>query len=221
MATATLHAAQNATQSSNVSHLSWLRIGAWSGSFSLHLVILALLLVPPVALEVVRQAEKPIAYRFIEPEVVKPEPVLPQPVRRQQAPPVKHVVVSPVTPPISTEVSDMSYASPIVEAPPAIDNKPAIADTEPSAITYGNRTRVPYPRDSLLNREQGTVVLRVLVSAAGLVQSVEIEKTSGWPRLDRAARDAVKGWSFHPSTHGGVAQSAWALVPVTFNLQQL
>jgi len=201
--------------------LSWLRIGAWSGSFSLHLVILALLLVPPVALEVARQAEKPISYRFIEPEVVKPEPVLPQPVRHQQTVPIKHVVTAPVTPPITTEPSDMSYAAPVVDAPPAIDNKPVVADTEPSAITYGKQTRVAYPIDSLRAREQGTVILRVLISAAGLVQSVEIEKTSGWPRLDRAARDAVKAWTFHPATHGGVAQSAWALVPVTFNLQQL
>ena len=216
MTAATVHA----SQSSNVPHLSWLRVGAWSGSFSLHLVILALLLVPPMALEMARQAEKPIITRIIDPEVVKPEPLLPQPVRHQAAP-VKHQVAQPVTPPISTEHSDMSYDAPVVDAPPAIDNKPVVVDTEPSAITYGKQTRVPYPIESLRNREQGTVTLRVLVSAAGLVQAVEIEKTSGWPRLDRAARDAVKAWTFHPATHGGVAQSAWALVPVTFNLQQL
>jgi len=80
---------------------------------------------------------------------------------------------------------------------------------------------VPYPRESLINHEHGTVILKVLVSAEGLVQAVEIEKSSGYLRLDRAARDAVKGWSFHPALRNGAAQSGWALVPVTFDLQQL
>jgi protein TonB len=214
--------AVHASHAAPDSHLSWPRVGAWSGSISLHLLILAMLLIPPVALQVVRQIDRPVTLRFIEPEVIKPEPDLPLPVRKQVLVPVKRIVTPPVAKlPLAAEHSDIEYTVPLNDALPAIDNKPAVPDSEPSAIAYGKQTRVPYPRESLINHEQGTVILRVLVSAEGLVQVVEIEKTSGYIRLDRAARDAVKGWSFHPALRNGAAQSAWALVPVTFNLQQL
>lgn len=213
-------AAVHASHVGNESRLSWQRVGAWSGSFSLHLGILALLLAPPVALQLVRQTDTVVPItRIIDPPKKIDEPQLPTPIQKQ--PQIKpHVVVPPVQR-IVTDPTPVSTFAPVIDAPPAIDTKPTVPDAEPSAIAYGNRTRVAYPIESLRNREQGTVTLRVLVSAAGLVQAVEIEKSSGWPRLDRAARDAVKGWSFHPAIRNGVAQSGWALVPVTFNLQQL
>jgi protein TonB len=214
--------AVNTSHAAHIPHLSWPRIGAWSGSISLHLLLLAVLLIPPVALQIARQIDRPVTLHLIEPEVVKPEPDMPIPVRKQVVVPVKRIVTPPIaTPPILNEHSDMEYVAPVNDAPPPIDTRRTVPDSEPSAIAYGNTTRVPYPRESLINHEHGTVILKVLVSAAGLVQAVEIEKTSGYPRLDRAARDAVKGWSFHPALRNGAAQSAWALVPVTFNLQQL
>ena len=215
--------AVHASHAVHVPHLSWPRIGAWSGSFSLHTIVIALLLTPPVALQLQKRIHTP------DPQVhiieVKPPPVipdLPTPVRRQVQPVVKRQPVAPpITPHIVDEQSDMSVPTQVTDAPPAIERQAAIPDSEPSAITYGNTTRVAYPRDSLINREQGTVILRVLVGTDGKPQAVEIEKSSGYLRLDRAARDAVKGWSFHPAIRAGVASSAWALVPVTFNLQTL
>ena len=214
--------AVHASHAAQVPHLSWPRVGAWSGSFSLHLLILAVLLTPPVALQISKRmpTPDPIA-RIIEviPPTVVPD--LPTPVRHQPIAPVRRVAEPPVAPPLISEHSEMAIPTQVTEAPPAIESRPVVADSEPTAIAYGTKTRVSYPRDSLLNHEQGTVVLRVLVSAQGLAQAVEIEKTSGFIRLDRAARDAVKGWSFHLAIRNGAAQSAWALVPVTFNLQQL
>jgi protein TonB len=211
-----------AVHASRVSHvqLSWPRIGAWSGSFTLHLLIVVVMLTPPVVLQLTRSIATPEPIRIIE---VTPPPIvpdLPQPVRHQPVTPVKRIP-APVVTPIAQQPNDMSYVAPITEAPPAIENKPAVPDSAPSPITYGHLTHVAYPRESFLNHEQGTVILRVLVGVDGMPQAVEIEKTSGFARLDRAARDAVKGWSFHPAMHGGVAASAWALVPVTFNLQTL
>jgi protein TonB len=212
-----------ALHASQVPHfqLSWPRVGAWSGSFSLHLLIVALLLTPPVVLQLTREApiDHPQA-RIIE--VIPPTviPDLPQPVRHQTIKPIKSVPV-PVVTPVAQRQTEMSYSAPAIESPPSIESKSSIPDSAPSAITYGNRTRVTYPKESLINREQGTVILRVLVGVDGVPQTIEIEKSSGFLRLDRAARDAVKGWSFHPAMHGGLAASAWALVPVTFNLQTL
>jgi len=200
--------------------LSWPRVGAWSGSISLHLLVLALLLVPPVAIELARRIETPdpVAHIINKVEPI-PEPAMPTVVQHKRVP--VQPIVRPVAPAVSEIKTTMPIATTVDTTPPLIETKSTTPDSEPSAITYGHQTRVAYPRESLINHEQGTVILKVLVSAEGLVQAVEIEKTSGYLRLDRAARDAVKSWSFHPALRNGVAQSAWALVPVTFNLQQL
>ena len=214
--------AVRASQVSHVPQLSWPRVGAWSGSFSLHILVLALLLIPPVALQLKRSIPAPPMSTHII-EVTPPPPAVPDmpTVVRHQAPtPVRHAAPTPVVPVVDTP-SEMAVPVRITDAPPAIDSKPAVPDSEPSAITYGKQTRVPYPRESLANREQGTVTLRVLVGVDGLPQTIEVQKSSGYLRLDRAARDAVRSWNFHPAMHNGVASSAWALVPVTFNLQAL
>ncbi len=43
------------------------------------------------------------------------------------------------------------------------------------------------------------VTLRVLISASGKVELVEVEKTSGFKELDGEARDAVLQWVFAPT----------------------
>ncbi len=91
-------------------------------------------------------------------------------------------------------------------------------DAAPTALDYGDRTAIPYPRIAVLNREQGTVTLRVLVGIDGKPQQIEIDDSSGSRALDVAARDAVRRWTFKPGMRAGVAYAAWAIVPVTFTL---
>lgn len=216
--------AVHGSHAAHIPHLSWPRVGAWSGSISLHLLVLALLLIPPVALQITRSIRTPDPIgRIIEVQPPPPPvPEMPTLVRHQAPAQIRNVTVPPVAPPVFTEHSNIEYSAPVNNAPPAIDHAPTgVVDSAPSAITYGHQTRVAYPRESLINHEQGTVILRVLVGADGVPQAIEIQKSSGFQRLDRAAREAVKGWSFNPALRGGVASSAWALVPVTFNLQQL
>ncbi|WP_051279365.1 energy transducer TonB [Chitinilyticum aquatile] len=66
--------------------------------------------------------------------------------------------------------------------------------------------------------EEGRVVLRVKVLASGEVESVSIEQSSGFYRLDRAARDAVLRWRFVPARRGDEAVADTVLVPITFQL---
>jgi protein TonB len=210
-----------AVHSAHGLQLSWPRVSAWSGSLSLHLVILGLLLAPPAAIEFVRRVD-PVdpRVRIIEVEPITEIPAEPVPPTHTQRKPVRHTT-APVQ--VATQQTEMSrYVPPVEAAPPSIE--PAAAapiDSEPSAIEYGTKTLVAYPPESLRNHEQGTVMLRVLVGTDGIPQTVEIAKSSGWSRLDRAARDAVTHWSFHPAIRNGMAHSAWALVPVTFNLSTL
>jgi protein TonB len=77
----------------------------------------------------------------------------------------------------------------------------------------------PYPTLSRRKGEEGRVVLRVLVNAAGTAQTVEIRASSGHERLDMAARDTVRRWKFVPARRGAEPVSAWVLVPISFRLE--
>jgi protein TonB len=218
----------SAIRCSPVASLSLPRIGAWSASLSIHLVVIGLLLSAPMAYTLVQKAlpETPTVIRFIEPKP-KPIPVVeelaPPPVHHTAPTPARHVI--PVVPPVENQPRTAVSEAPVdvPTAPPtAIQTATAAPpDVAPTALAYGSRTSVAYPKDSLHLREQGTVLLRVLVDADGKVVSVEVEKSSGSPRLDRAAREAVKAWSFSPARHAGIAQQAWARVPITFTLSDL
>jgi protein TonB len=67
--------------------------------------------------------------------------------------------------------------------------------------------------------QQGTVLLEVLVSAAGRVAELEIVESSGVKSLDAAALKAVREWRFAPGRENGRAKAMRVRVPVRFELQ--
>jgi protein TonB len=80
----------------------------------------------------------------------------------------------------------------------------------------------PAPRYPALSRrlgEQGTVWLRAQVDATGRVQRVQLLRPSPYPRLNRAAQDAVSTWQYRPGTEQGTPVAMWLEVPVRFVLQ--
>lgn len=78
----------------------------------------------------------------------------------------------------------------------------------------------PYPGLSRELGEEGRVLLRVLVSAEGKAQEIEINKSSGHERLDRAASRAVWNWRFVPGRRDGQPLAAWVIVPINFSLRK-
>ncbi len=76
-----------------------------------------------------------------------------------------------------------------------------------------------YPLEARRLREQGTVLLRVDVSAEGGALLVSIDQSSGWPALDDAAARAVERWRFEPARRGRETFAAWVLVPIEFDLR--
>jgi len=74
----------------------------------------------------------------------------------------------------------------------------------------------PYPQLSRQRGETGQVLLRVYVTADGRAKRVDIDKSSGFERLDTAARNAVSGWRFVPARRGSEHVAAWVLVPIAF-----
>ena len=80
------------------------------------------------------------------------------------------------------------------------------------------RTEPPvYPRESQRKREHGTVLLRVLVDSFGKPAQIQVERSSGFARLDAAAREAVEKFLFRPYEVNGVAQPAQVLIPIGFD----
>ena len=64
--------------------------------------------------------------------------------------------------------------------------------------------------------EQGRVTLKVLVNREGRVAKATLEKTSGYPNLDRHALEAVARWRFEPARKGDEAVEQWLVVNVDY-----
>jgi protein TonB len=74
-----------------------------------------------------------------------------------------------------------------------------------------------YPLLAARYGEEGTVTLKVLVAADGSARQVLVAQTSGYDRLDRAAREAVAKWHFRPAQQGGIAVESYYTVNVQFD----
>ena len=193
-------------------------------AIGVHVGALLLLAMPVMQPVTIAAITTPIEIIFEDP---KPEPVvLPIPPEPKPLPVPKRPTPRPVA--IETPVTPMSIPTPVAEPPalsaePATVDMPAVVDAGPAAgadvsLAYASRTAVPYPPQSTRNREQGTVMLRVSVDSGGRPTAVDIVRSSGHARLDRAAREAVRQWRFRPVQRNGVAVPASGLVPIEFNL---
>ncbi|HWQ39494.1 MAG TPA: TonB family protein [Burkholderiales bacterium] len=116
--------------------------------------------------------------------------------------------------------------APSVVAPPSSPLPPQAASAPDIEFTpelvRANYLRNPKPVYPSLSRhlgEQGTVLLRVLVTARGEPVQVQLKSSSGYSRLDRAALDAVRRWLFVPAKRGDDIVDAWVIVPIEFSIK--
>jgi protein TonB len=184
---------------------------------------------PPRAAEPPRP--KPVPKKKIaQPPVEKPAPA-PAP------PPVLALPQTAPTPEVAVPVPAPQKETPAVAAR---DEKPAQAEPGPSAAraaplsekagsakttppvsdaAYLRNPQPRYPMSARRKGEQGTVLLKVLVTREGSAASVSVDKSSGSTVLDDAALDAVRKWRFVPALRGGQPVEAWHLVPIVFRLE--
>jgi protein TonB len=208
----------------------WLRVGAWSGSVAAHVAVL-LLVALPMTVPLLRPKPVPIVVRWIE---TPPPPAIPEPPPPTVPPRVRLPARTPPLQP-STPVAhdDSPMATPIAaEIPIASDPGDAATGAANASddigaggatqnLAYASPVQPRYPPGSVRAREEGTVLLRVLVDAAGVPQRIEIEKSSGHARLDNAAREAVSRARFRPVLRDGAAIPAWGVVPIAFRLDRV
>ncbi len=124
------------------------------------------------------------------------------------------------TPPIENTIPEIEV--PVEESAPAAitaetSSAPPVGET--ANMTVSRRVDPVYPPSSRRAGEEGTGMFRVLVDQKGRPSQVEVLKSSGFPRLDEAAMQAIRKWAFKPAMQGGAAVQSWTRVQVAFRLE--
>lgn len=170
---------------------------------------------------------KEVFVTFITPEAPKPAAPAPAPPKAEpikpKTTPKAHVPVINKTP------SPNAISSPPVVAPPDPAPTPAppappapAVPAQPKTISsppdYLQRPEPEYPAASMRMGEEGKTILRVLINERGKAEVIELNKSSGSPRLDEAAKQAVRRALFKPYMEDGKPIPVWRLVPINFQL---
>jgi periplasmic protein TonB len=213
----------------------WRAFGAVAGLHAL--AIFGLLNVESVAQSVGLQ--QPLMVRLLTPSEPAPPreiPPPPPPPRQQAQPPMQPapILAAPASAPAVEAVAPPPLeAAPLpavlpapTPAPPQHVAQAAVAAPAPAQIfaprfdaDYLDNPAPAYPPLSRRMGEHGRVLLRVHVTPDGNAAQVEIRESSGFERLDKAARDTVQRWRFVPARQGDRGVAAWVLVPISFSLR--
>jgi protein TonB len=184
---------------------------------------------PTVQLPPPPQAQ-PTPPRVAPLEVPKHLPISPPPE------PAAIAVPAPVAEPVSTKrplpSSETASAAAVAAALPAAEDRAsaplqaATAAAMPRAarhiqnVDYLRAPVLEYPSASRRFGEQGRVMLRVLIGPDGQAEKIELHEASAFQRLNDAAIEAARRALYKPYTEDGVAQPAWALVALSFQLRR-
>ena len=186
----------------------------------------------------------PLMVRFITPVPLPPPPELAKPDIKspEKIPEVKVVkkIQLPKPEPLPLLLAKTDAPSPVsvapqpeppkvappIEAPPAPSALPAPPappmPAQPKQVSEVEYVRAPQPSYPVLSRragEQGKVILRVLINPQGVPEEAQIRTSSGFPKLDEAARRAALGAAFRPYREGGQPIPVWTLIPINFSLE--
>lgn len=183
------------------------RAGFAIATAALHMVAFAAFVNAQRHDRVISEAE-PIILSFVD------APATPTERPAEYTPPLQDIVYALSVP------QDVSFETDSITAPVTS----AITDVAPQTVApvivesveYVRAPAPVYPSGSNLRRERGIVVLRVMVDTLGRPAQIQIEHSSGFTRLDSAAREAVEKALFRPYEVNGIAQPAQVLIPIEF-----
>jgi protein TonB len=175
-------------------------------------------------------AEAPPAEAAPTPEPVStPEPAPtpePTPEMSTQPPALEETPVPEIAPASATPRPNVTHprhngrAAPPAVLPAAGRSGGAVSGAANSGVRYRSNPKPPYPEEARRLREEGIVLVSVEVGADGLPVEVTLKQSSGYESLDRAAVEAVKGWTFEPAREGPLPVASRVDVPVRFSLSE-
>lgn len=144
-------------------------------------------------------------------------PNLPPPKPTPKPPPP-----APQTPPAPTAPVVAAPSPSAIQLPPApVNPAPSAPPVRTSAVIQAGAScaKPDYPNASRRLEEEGTVTLKFLIGVDGRVMQADVEKTSGFQRLDEAARNALSKCQFKPGTVDGKPEQSWASIRYTWRLE--
>jgi TonB family protein len=97
---------------------------------------------------------------------------------------------------------------------PTDQTSPASSQPDSTTLVAIKTEKAFYPYEARDKKIQGEVVLKILVSEAGDVESAEV--VSGDPILGKSAIEAVKKWKFKPFIKNGKAIKVSTKLPIDF-----
>ena len=121
-------------------------------------------------------------------------------------------------PSAANKSTELESAPPIASSLPTQAGNPAIATQ--AILESGMRCPKPdYPKASRRLLEEGIVTLNFLVDTDGHVLKAEITKSSGFERLDEAARTALSKCQFRPGSNNGHPVQSWSSIRYAWRLK--
>lgn len=180
-----------------------------------------LILMPGVRERLAFEAPIFVEYREVPREQLPEAKPLPRPTLYDPTPvtiPMPPIALAPEITIVPPPDRAPTISGPVYTPAAPVAVAPAPIEAPRFDMAYLKNPPPAYPSLSRRMKEQGRVILRVLVSASGEAENIEIRTSSGSERLDRAAIDAVRRWRFAPARRGAETIAAYALVPILFQL---
>jgi protein TonB len=148
-----------------------------------------------------------------------PPPAYVPPVEVAVAAPAPANAIAAVTAAAPAQAAPVAPAAVAPAAPAPAPAPPAPPVRVAAVVNSANCDKPDYPSASRRLEEEGTVSLRFLVGADGKVIQSEVEKSSGFKRLDEAARAGLSKCAFKPATVDGKPEQGWASMKYTWRLE--
>jgi len=168
-------------------------------------------LVHGLARQIVEVIRQPLETKIIE-EIKAPPPDKPPP----PPPPKLTMPPPPYIPPPEVQVQAPVFAPTIT----AVTNVKPPEEVRTPAVVDANTCEKPaYPAASLRANETGTVRLSFLIDTNGKVMDSKVERSSGFRRLDEAARAGLSLCKFRPATLNGKPERTWGRIEYVWKLE--
>lgn len=191
-------------------------------------IVLGYALVNGLARKIVEVVKAPLETKIIE-EIKPPPPDKPPPPPPKLAappppfiPPPEIQIAAVPTGPTITAVTQVKPTVPV--PPPAAPAPPPPArphvPVKVGAVVDAKACEKPvYPSASLRANETGVVLLSFLIDVNGSVLESRVERSSGYRRLDEAARSGLSLCRFKPATVDGKPERTWSRIEYEWKIE--
>ena len=151
------------------------------------------------SIEPINQENKDIVQNKVESENIIAKPQV-----------VKSIIQDAIVEKVKTEVPVEKITQ---QSKPLIASTPVVYDA--SSL---NNTAPKYPILSKRLKEQGKVIVRLLIDKNGAILNSTLILSSGYKRLDEASLEIVKLWKFIPARKGSQQIDSHVEIPFEFSL---